>query len=34
MQQSNRIGKNLNDVKREDLSTITAEDIANALLLI
>lgn len=34
MQQSNRIGQNLDNIKREDLSVITAEDVANALMLI
>lgn len=34
MQQSNRIGQNLSDIKKEDLSIITGEDIANALFLI
>lgn len=33
MQQSDRIGRNIDNVKKEDLSVITAEDVANALLL-
>jgi len=32
MQQSNRIGRNIDEVKKEDLATITGEDVANALL--
>jgi len=34
MQQSNRIGENIDFVKKEDLSIITAEDVANALMLL
>ena len=34
MQQSNRIGQNIDNVKKEDLSVITGEDVANALLLL
>lgn len=34
MQQSNRIAQNIDNIKREDLSTITAEDVANSLMLI
>jgi len=34
MQQSNRIGQNIDNINKEDLSTITAEDVANALLLL
>jgi len=33
MQQSNRIARNIDSVKKEELATITAEDVANALLL-
>ena len=34
MQQSNRIGQNIDNVNKEELSIITAEDVANALMLL
>ncbi|WP_252891592.1 hypothetical protein [Thermoclostridium stercorarium] len=33
IEQSNRIGQKIDSMKKEDLSTITAEDVSNALLL-